>query len=131
MRLKKHLDQMLPTYLSSEDRTGEIEIEVIEPEGNEMIRVNGKLFHLQSGKRKIPLGIFAEKENEIKVFSKNTWYVVEGIVKKGQHLELSASHVFATITTLLMETACLEEKTKDLEKRVKRLETLCSGEKFL
>lgn len=131
MRLKKSGDKIVIVEGIGAENAAEVEIELLEPSGNDTIRINGRLFNLQNGKRCVPLGAFSGNVNEIKVCSGGLWYVLEGLVRCDKRLSLDADYVARQLVILMIENAELKNKSKDLETRFKKVEDLSSGENFL
>ena len=131
MKLKKFGDRLLATDGLGEENKAEVDIELAEPCGNDTIRINGLMYNLQDGKRKVPIGIFKEKQNEIKVCSGGAWYVLDGLVRCDKRLVLDADYVARQVVILMLENAEQKSKVRELEGRLKKIEELSSGENFL
>lgn len=131
MRLKKLGDRLIVTGGLGEENKTEVEIELAESCGDDVIRINGLRYNLQDGKRKVPIGIFKEKQNEIKACSGGAWYVLDGLVRCDKRLVLDADYVARQVVILMLENAEQKSKVRELEGRLKKIEELSSGEEFL
>lgn len=131
MRLKKCGDLLLAVDGIALDNASEIELEVVDACGDETVRINGRVFRMVSGKRRIPMGAFGDIHNEIKIFSGGAWYVLEGIVRSGARLLLSDGYVAGALAGLLLDNKSLKDENKTLRERVSALEARSTGEEFL
>lgn len=129
MKIKKMEDRVVVV-----DGFGEVvrdvEIELIGAGAEDILRINGMIFHLKGGKRAVPLTVFKEK-NDIKIHTDGAWYALEGIERRGNALVLSGEYVSAMLTQTIVALDAARRKIKELENEVTHLKTRCSGEDFM
>ena len=131
MRLMKCQDKLLAIEGIGVELKSEVEIELISPGEKDHIRINGRIFNFQDGKRRVPLSAFCEGENEIKVCSNGAWFVLEGITRRDRRLVMQDSYIAKTIAKTVLENVEAKQKIKAMEKKLEELEARCSGEEFL
>lgn len=132
MRIKLFRDSALVIDGIDKECGAEVEIELVGiVHTAETVRINGRVYHLQNGKRKIPLGAFGEARNDIKILADGTWHVLDGILRRGSRLVLDDGYVAGILADLIIENDHLKTVNKDHQKRVEALEKKCSGDDFL
>lgn len=129
MRIKKYNNGIVAVEGLGE-QTKDVEIELVGAGAEDILRINGMVFHLNNGKRAVPFTAFREK-NDIRVYTGSAWRILEGIERRENALVLSDEYIARTVSALLLSHEVLYEKTKALEEKVAQLEALCAGDDFI
>lgn len=131
MKVRLFHDKVLVLSGVGVEQGSEVEIELMGVKDPATIRINGLVYQMSDGKRRIPMRAFGEIHNDIKIHSGGKWHVLEGLVRKGSVLTMAEEVVVGTMSELVAEVDRMQEDIKTLSKKVEELMKKCSGDDFL
>lgn len=111
----------------------EIEVCIMDFVGDEVLHVGGKRHIMHDGKVRIKASDLHTDEGcaDIRLFSDDKLYVIEGLVIRDGVLKLDESTLQKYVCRIIIENHGLHKRIKKCEERIEKLESICSGNDFL